>query len=94
MKSLEIFHIDYCPYCDKAEKAIAELTGQDKAYAAVTVNWINENREPELATGRNYYYVPTIYCGEEKLFEAHPGDSYEKIRDAVKAAFDYALAAL
>ena len=50
---------------------------------------IEEERESETA-GRytDYYYVPTIYAGADKLYEAHPSDSYEKIKAEVKRALD------
>ncbi|MBR0161114.1 MAG: hypothetical protein IJQ02_07540 [Oscillospiraceae bacterium] len=35
-----------------------------------------------------HYYVPTIYAGAEKLYEAHPGDDYVKIKAEVKKALD------
>ena len=39
-----------------------------------------------------FYHVPTYYIGDEKLFEASPGDSYEVIEAATKKALEAALA--
>ena len=39
----------------------------------------------------DYYYVPTIFYGEEKLYEAQPGQSFEEIREHIRKAFDRIL---
>ena len=88
MECLEIFYLTGCPYCAKAKAALAALCSESPAYASVPVRWIEERENPLLADARDYYYVPAIYAGEEKLYEAHPGDDYDKIKAAVKAALD------
>ena len=88
-KKLTILHLDDCPYCHKARRALGELQEAEPTFRDVEVEWIEEERQSEAA-GRytDYYYVPTIYAGERKLYEAHPGDSYEKIKANVKKALD------
>ena len=88
-KKLTILHLDNCPYCHKARRALDELCEENPAYRGVAVEWIEEERESEAA-GRytDYYYVPTIYAGADKLYETYPGDSYEKIKAEVKRALD------
>ena len=88
-KKLTILHLDNCPYCHKARRALDELCEENPAYRGVAVEWIEEERESEAASRyTDYYYVPTIYAGAQKLYEAHPGDSYETIKAEVKAALD------
>ena len=88
-KKLTILHLDNCPYCHKARRALDELCEENPAYRGVAVEWIEEEREREAASRyTDYYYVPTIYAGADKLYEAHPGDSYEKIKAEVKRALD------
>lgn len=88
-KKLTILHLDNCPYCHKARRALGELCEENPAYRGVAVEWIEEEREREAASRyTDYYYVPTIYAGADKIFEAHPGDSYEKIKAEVKKALD------
>ena len=91
-KKLTILHLDNCPYCHKARRALDELCEENPAYRGVAVEWIEEERESEAA-GRfaDYYYVPTIYAGAEKLYEAHPGDGYDKIKAEVRKALEAAL---
>ena len=44
----------------------------------------------EIADKYNYYYVPCIFCGSEKLYECSPADNYSEIKrqfeSALKAA--------
>ena len=87
-----ILHLDNCPYCRKARQALDELQAENAAYRGVTVEWIEEQRQSDAA-GRytDYYYVPTIYAGDRKLYEPQPGDDYETIKAAVKKALEAVL---
>ena len=88
MKKITLFYLHGCPYCDNARKAFVELTKENGAYAAVEVDWVEESEQPELANSYDYYYVPTIFNGEKKLYEADPSQSYADIKQSVKAALD------
>ena len=88
MKKITLFYLHGCPYCDNARKALAELTNENKAYASVEVDWVEESEQAELANGYDYYYVPTIFAGEKKLYEADPSQSYADIKQSIKAALD------
>ena len=81
MNRITIVYMTGCPYCAMARKAVEKLGLEDR------VEWVNENTEPDKIRNLDYYYVPSIFKDGVKLFEAHPGDSYEKIEAAVKAAF-------
>ena len=93
MKTITLFHLEHCPYCIKARKALEELCKVDPAYSSVQINWIEERQEPEVADKFDYYYVPTIYYEGKKLYEAHPSEDYETIKGKVKEALDTVLAA-
>lgn len=88
MKKMTLFYLRGCPYCDNARKALAELTKENDAYAAVEVDWVEESERLELANNYDYYYVPTIFAGEKKLYEADPSQGYVDIKQSVKAALD------
>ncbi len=88
MKKMTLFYLRGCPYCDNARKALAELTKENDVYAAVEVDWIEESERPELANNYDYYYVPTIFAREKKLYEADPSQGYVDIKQSVKAALD------
>ena len=85
MKTLTILVMRGCPYCRMAKKAVEELQSEDASLAQVPVRWIDENREREAALPyQDYWYVPSLYIDGEKLYEAHPGDSYETILEQVR----------
>lgn len=93
MKELELFYLHGCPYCSNARKAITELLEETPAFGEIAIHWIEESEEPALVTGRDYYYVPSLFFRGEKLYEAQPGQSYETIREHIRAALEYALQA-
>ncbi len=93
MKTVELFYLPTCPYCIRAREAIRELTEENPDYAAIGIKWIHEREEAAYADSKDYYYVPTIFFGDEKLYEANPGQSKKKIKACIQKAFDQVLAA-
>ena len=91
MKTITLFYLQTCPYCIKAKEALRQLCLEDPAYKAVPIHWIEESREPQIAAQYNYYYVPTLFCGKEKLYEASPSDTFEEIKQNIKAALNAAV---
>lgn len=93
MKKITILHLEDCPYCHYARRALTELAQEDPAYGEVSVEWIEENKQPELAKpyGYSYYYVPSIFEGDQKLYEARPSEDYAACKMNVKAALDIVL---
>jgi glutaredoxin len=91
MKTITAFYLTHCPYCRNAKAALKELIEENKAYAAVTVDWYEESERPDVVKGHEYYYVPSMFIGDEKVYEAQPGQSYDEIKAHVKAALDKAL---
>ncbi len=91
MMQATIFYMEGCPYCRNAKRALEELVREKPEYAGAKVEWVNEEVYPERTNGYDYYYVPSIFIGKEKLYEAHPGDDYEKIRENVRAALEKAI---
>ena len=92
MKEMKVFYLDHCPYCKHARRALEELTAQRPEYGTVPVCWLEESRVTELDGSYDYYYVPSIFYGTQKLYEAQPGQDYDTIRDCVKGALDTVLA--
>ena len=91
MKKLTVFHLNTCPYCINAKKALAELAAADERFKDPDIEWIEESETPEKTEGYDYYYVPTFFLGKEKLYEAHPGESYEECLGKVKECLEKAL---
>lgn len=92
MKKITVLHLNDCPYCHNAKRAMEELTAATSAYAKLDVEWIEESHQPELAKAyaKDYYYVPSIFIDGKKVYEAHPGESYEECKEAVEKAFEAA----
>ena len=93
MKTVELFYLPGCPYCIKARKAISELKEENPAYADIIVQWIDESEQAEYADSKDYYFVPTVFFGDEKLYEAHPSQHSREIKASIRAALDKVLAA-
>ena len=81
MSKLTIFHLPGCPYCRKARQALEELDT-----SGVEIEWIDESANAAEAEKYDYYYVPAVFRGGEKLFEAKPADTYETIREGLRAS--------
>ena len=92
MKKLTMIEMEGCPYCANAHRAMETLRAE--GYEAVQVDFIDENKEPAKTQpfAGQYYYVPSIFMDGEKLYEAQPGQSYDKIYGEVKRVFDAARA--
>ena len=92
MKKLTFIYLKGCPYCMKAMKAFDALLSTNEEYKKVEIDAVEEGENPDRIATLDYYHVPTYYLGDEKLFEASPGDSYEVIEAATKKALEAALA--
>lgn len=93
MKEIKLFYLESCPYCVNAKKALAELKKEKDAYEDIHIRWIEESMEPELAGSFDYYYVPTIYYEDEKLYEARPTQNYAAIKESIRSALERVLKA-
>lgn len=91
MKKITLFYLEDCPYCHNAKRALEELKKENPVYSEVEIDWIEESKHPEMAGKYDYYYVPTIYAGDKKLYEAKPLESYASCKENVKASLDAVL---
>ena len=87
MKNLTVFYLENCPYCRKAADAVKELKAENPDFEKVEAEWIEESRNPEIAEKYNYYYVPCVFLGGEKLYECSPSDGSDEIKRRFEAAF-------
>lgn len=91
MKQLKIFYLEGCPYCRRAREAVRELTAERPAYAKAEIEWIEETRSPEIADRYDYYRVPSVFWGEEKLYECSPSDDADEIKRQMERALQIAV---
>ena len=87
MKKLTLFYLEICPYCTLCRRYMRELQNENPAYAALSIELVEESVETARADSRDYYYVPCFYLEDEKLAEG----SIDKA--GVRAVFDMALQA-
>lgn len=92
MKKVTFFYLENCPYCKQARKALDELKAEDAKYGTVDMDWVEENQQPDVVAKYDYNYVPTMFIGEEKLYEAKPREKYDDCKDNVRRVLDAALA--
>ena len=90
-KKITYFYLPGCPYCRNANRAIEELVQENPEYGNVEIVRINELDPPPGLSGYDYYYVPSMFVGEEKVYEADPSQGYEDIRESVRAVFQKAI---
>ena len=91
MKKIVCFHLDDCPYCHKAKQAFKELRAENQSWNEVPIEWVEESREqPSELKNFNYYYVPTVYVGNDKIYEANPADDYSAIKSNIRKALELA----
>ena len=91
MKDILMFYLDDCGYCHKAHQAMDELMEADPAYRQIKITRVEESKQPEFADRYDYYATPTFYVGDQKVFEAHIGMTYDDIKAEVKNVLDTAL---
>lgn len=84
-KKLTVFYLDDCPYCWDMKRALEELYLENPAFRAIPTEWIEESREPRLAEKYDYYYVPSVFLGNRKLYEASPADRYADCKRKTRA---------
>lgn len=89
-KKITFFYLPGCPYCKNANKAIEELIQENPAYGSIEIERINELDPPAGISGYNYYYVPSMFIGKEKIYEADPSQGYEEIKESVRTVFEKA----
>ena len=92
MKAITYFYLTHCPYCVKANRALEELCAENPAFAQIPIERIEESKNPGIAGRYSYYYVPTFFIGDEKVYEADPRQDYDAIKADVKRALETALA--
>ena len=67
---LTMFILPSCPHCKLALSCLSELQ-KDERYRSIRVHQIDESREPKTAEQYDYYFVPSFFLGDVKLFEGH-----------------------
>ena len=93
MKKITYFHMFDCPYCIQADEVIGELLEEHPEWAAVEFEKIDERVHPEIADRYDSYANPSMFLGEEKLYEARLFETKEECRHHLEKVFLRAMEA-
>lgn len=69
MKKVQLFYFEACPYCQAAQRYIAELCRERPELARVEIERIDEKKRPDVAEQYDYWHVPTFYVEGVKVHE-------------------------
>ena len=69
MKEITYFYLSGCPYCIRADQYIEELMAENPEFAGISIRKIEERQNAALAKKYDYYFVPSLWIGQKKLFE-------------------------
>ena len=61
------------------------------AYRETELERIAEEENPSVIASYDYYYVPCMFIGDSKIYEANPSQGYDDIKVSVKRVFDLAI---
>jgi thioredoxin 1 len=86
MGTVFVLVTSWCPHCRRALSWIDELKKENPNYSVIEIKIIDEEKEPDAARKYDYYYVPTFYVDDEKIFEGVP--SKEIIRNVFEKALE------
>ncbi len=69
MKPIKMFMMAACPYCRQASAWMEEIFQENPEYKGIDLTIIDETKQPDIADGYDYWFVPTYYVGDEKRHE-------------------------
>lgn len=73
MKKIYVITTSWCPHCKRAKEMMQTLLNEHEEWTSIPIEIIDEEKEPQkLMPYFKYYYVPTIYVGEDKILEGVP----------------------
>lgn len=90
-KKITAFYLEGCPYCRQAREALKELTSENEKYSDISIEWIEENQHPEISAKYDYYSVPSMFIEDEKIYEAHRGESFDECKENVRRVLEAAV---
>lgn len=86
MQGFKLFYLEFCPYCREVFKYIDELKEEYPLLNDIELELLDERKNVELSDSLDYYYVPTFYYDDQKLFEG--AMTKEEVLDVFQQAMD------
>lgn len=90
-KNVKLFYMNGCPYCAQAFRALEDLKKEDPAYGTIDIHMYEEYKDANVVAKYDFYYNPSIFVDEKKVYEAHPGENYAECRKALKKVLNLVL---
>ena len=86
MKKITVIKIEGDPYCAQIRDILDKLTFE---YSKVEVEVVDARIQPESVEQfkGKYRHVPSIFMDGQKLYESHPGESFEDCLEGFRKAF-------
>jgi thioredoxin 1 len=69
MRKVTMFMLRSCPYCMRAMQRVDKVFATHPEYRKVPFEMVDERQQPEIACCHDYYFVPTFYIDEKKVYE-------------------------
>jgi len=91
MKKITAFYLENCPYCRQAREALKELADENENYSKISIEWIEETQHPEISEKFDYYYVPSMFIENKKIYESHRGEKFDECKENIKRVLETAL---
>lgn len=85
--NVKMIMLPLCPYCRRASRLIEEIKAENAEYVDIEFTKYNEMTQAKEIGNVDYYHVPTFVYGDEKLYEAQPGDDDDVMRPKLEAMF-------
>ena len=79
MREIVVLELSNCPYCRQLERILEDWKDRPEL-KDVTFRWVDERKHPEISGRYSYYYVPSLFLGDRKLYEADPSHSEPVMR--------------
>ena len=87
VKKITLLKMEGCPYCKQAFKVIEQLKAENENFAKIEIIDIKKQAELAKKFDKDYYYVPSIFVENKKLYEAYPGETFEECFENLQRVF-------
>lgn len=89
MKKITVIKLEGDPYCTQMKDVIDRLKVE---FPKAEIEVIDKKIDPERAASfGTFEYVPCLFIEGKKVYESHPGESYEDCIESVRKVFQSAV---
>ncbi len=85
------FYMPGCQYCKRADILMLELQNNNAEYNNVRILKVDEQARPDIAAKFTHDRVPAFFLGDNKLYEADPGETRDQMKANLEKVFKAAI---